>query len=219
MNAKYIWQSSDAVCFDVDSTVCTGEGIDDLAEFCGVGKEVSDLTEQAMSNGISFRETLRKRLEIINPSKQKVDEFVQTQLSQLTSGAKDLIDKLRSLNKDVYLVSGGFYSIIKPIADELHIQEDHIFTNRLIFAQDGSYCRFDESQPTSSSGGKKLVAQKLKSDGRYKNLVMVGDGMTDLEAYPPADLFIGFGGNRIRENVRKQAPWYVTSFQQLLDAL
>lgn len=219
MNAKYIWQSSDAVCFDVDSTVCTGEGIDDLAEFCGVGKEVSDLTEQAMSNGISFRETLRKRLEIINPSKQKVDEFVQTQPSQLTSGAKDLIDKLRSLNKDVYLVSGGFYSIIKPIADELHIQEDHIFTNRLIFAQDGSYCGFDESQPTSSSGGKKLVAQKLKSDGRYKNLVMVGDGMTDLEAYPPADLFIGFGGNRIRENVRKQAPWYVTSFQQLLDAL
>lgn len=46
MNAKYIWQSSDAVCFDVDSTVCTGEGIDDLAEFCGVGKEVSDLYVQ-----------------------------------------------------------------------------------------------------------------------------------------------------------------------------
>ncbi|XP_057295587.1 uncharacterized protein LOC130624035 isoform X2 [Hydractinia symbiolongicarpus] len=176
MNAKDIWQSSDAVCFDVDSTVCTGEGIDDLAEFCGVGKEVSDLTEKAMSNGISFRETLRKRLELIKPSKQKVDEFVRTQPSKLTSGTKELIDKLRSLNKDVYLVSGGFYSIIKPIADELHIQEDHIFTNRLIFAEDGSYCGFDESQPTSSSGGKKIVAQKLKSNGKYKKNVWFGMG-------------------------------------------
>ena len=31
------WRRADAVCFDVDSTVITNEGIDDLAEFCGVG--------------------------------------------------------------------------------------------------------------------------------------------------------------------------------------
>ena len=48
---------------------------------------------------------------------------------------------------------------------------------------------------------------------------MIGDGMTDLEAYPPADLFIGFGGNVLRENVQKQAPWYVTTFKELIDAL
>ena len=31
---------ADAVCFDVDSTVVKEEGIDELAEFCGVGEEV-----------------------------------------------------------------------------------------------------------------------------------------------------------------------------------
>lgn len=31
----------------------------------------------------------------------------------------------------------------------------------------------------------------------YKNLVMVGDGATDMEACPPADAFIGFGGNQV----------------------
>ena len=36
-------QEADAVCFDVDSTVCTGEGIDDIAEWLGCGKKIKDL--------------------------------------------------------------------------------------------------------------------------------------------------------------------------------
>eukprot|EP00959_Pyramimonas_sp_CCMP1952_P161054 3367899-Pyramimonas_sp.AAC.1 len=30
--------AADAFCFDVDSTVCTDEGIDELAAFCGAGE-------------------------------------------------------------------------------------------------------------------------------------------------------------------------------------
>ena len=32
------------MCFDVDSTVCIDEGIDELAEFCGAGKAVAEWT-------------------------------------------------------------------------------------------------------------------------------------------------------------------------------
>lgn len=39
-----LWQGADAVCFDVDSTVCVDEGIDELAEFCGAGKAVAEWT-------------------------------------------------------------------------------------------------------------------------------------------------------------------------------
>lgn len=39
-----IWQNASAVCFDVDSTVCVDEGIDELAEFCGAGKAVAEWT-------------------------------------------------------------------------------------------------------------------------------------------------------------------------------
>lgn len=38
----------DCVCFDVDSTLCTGEGIDELAQHCGVYEEVKKLTSQAV---------------------------------------------------------------------------------------------------------------------------------------------------------------------------
>ena len=37
-----IWQHADAVCFDVDSTVVTEEGLDELANFCGRGNEVAE---------------------------------------------------------------------------------------------------------------------------------------------------------------------------------
>jgi phosphoserine phosphatase len=38
-----LWKMADAVCFDVDSTVCQDEGIDELAKFCGKYEEVSKL--------------------------------------------------------------------------------------------------------------------------------------------------------------------------------
>lgn len=39
-----IWSSADAVCFDVDSTVCLDEGIDEFADFCGAGQAVAEWT-------------------------------------------------------------------------------------------------------------------------------------------------------------------------------
>ena len=41
---RAIWGSCDCVCFDVDSTVCVDEGIDELAAFMGKGQEVADLS-------------------------------------------------------------------------------------------------------------------------------------------------------------------------------
>ena len=73
-------------------------------------------------------------------------------------------------------------------------------------------------------------------------IMMIGDGVTDMEACPPADAFIGtflkkfysttlisnlllnlfllgFGGNVVREIVRANSSWFVTDFQDLIDVL
>jgi hypothetical protein len=39
--------------------------------------------------------------------------------------------------------------------------------------------------------------------------VLIGDGMTDLEALPEVDLFIGFGGVVERQEVARQSPLYL----------
>ena len=63
------------------------------------------------------------------------------------------------------------------------------------------------------------MMELLRKQHGYKTIVMIGDGMTDLESCPPADGFIGFGGNVVRENVKKQSSWFVSSFYELINEL
>ncbi|XP_076257391.1 phosphoserine phosphatase isoform X2 [Rhynchophorus ferrugineus] len=205
----------DAVCFDVDSTVIRQEGIDELAIFCNKGKEVAQLTSKAMTGLMTFEESLQLRLDIIQPSLSQVNDFIRTQPPTLTPGVKDLIQVLHRRKTPVYLISGGFKCIIAPIASQLHIPYENIFANRLKFYYNGDFAGFDTNAPTSRSGGKGVVIQQLKDKYNYKNLVLIGDGVTDLEASPPADAFIGYGGNVIRPIVKAKSKWFVTDFQQI----
>ncbi|KAL1132058.1 hypothetical protein AAG570_010016 [Ranatra chinensis] len=202
---------------DVDSTVIMEEAIDELAKFCN--KDVTAMTKEAMRGSMDFREALTARLNIIRPSMAQIRDFIRTRPPRLSSGVKKLVDCLHNRGVAIYLISGGFRGIIGPVALELSIPLQNIYANKLKFYFNGEYAGFDDSEPTSKSGGKGRVIGELKNKYGYSNLVMIGDGMTDLEAYPPADTFIGYGGNVVREEVRKRAPWYITDFQELVDAL
>ncbi|ETN68160.1 hypothetical protein NECAME_15990, partial [Necator americanus] len=51
---RRIWRGADAVAFDVDSTVCQDEAIDELANYLGVGEAVANVTRQAMNGNARF---------------------------------------------------------------------------------------------------------------------------------------------------------------------
>ncbi|XP_060865924.1 phosphoserine phosphatase [Metopolophium dirhodum] len=216
---KDLWREADAVCFDVDSTVIQEEAIDEVAKFCNKGSEVQKLTSSAMSGKMDFREALSARLQIIKPSLQQIRNFIKDRPFNLTPGIKELVELLQQKNIPVYLISGGFRGLIGPIAIELSIPLQHIHANKLKFFLNGDYAGFDEKEPTSKNGGKAEVIQMLKEKYGYTKLFMIGDGITDLEACPPADAFIGFGGNVVREEVKSKSKWYTESFQELIDTL
>jgi phosphoserine phosphatase len=48
---------------------------------------------------------------------------------------------------------------------------------------------------------------------------MIGDGVTDMEAKPPAEATIGFGANAVRQRVRDEADWFVHSAEEIRAAL
>ncbi|VDM44831.1 unnamed protein product [Toxocara canis] len=217
--AKRIWRNADAVCFDVDSTVCQDEAVDELADFLGVGDEVTKCTQRAMNGSMSFREALTQRLNIMRPSFQQLEAYAITHPPLLTPGIRELVAELHRRHIDVYLVSGGFRRLILPVARLLNIPKENVFANEILFDNMGNYAGFDKSELTSDSGskmvGKAGVCGLLKRRMGYENLVMVGDGATDMEASPPADIFIGFAGNQCRESVKRGAPWLVYDFDTL----
>lgn len=49
----------------------------------------------------------------------------------------------------------------------------------------------------------------------HTEVVIVGDGMTDARACPPASHFIGFGVNIDRASVRNVTPYFCTTMDQL----
>lgn len=86
--AAQIIRQANVVCFDVDSTVITEEGIDELAKFCGKGAEVARLTREAMKGSMTFQEALRLRLDIIQPSQRQIRDFLKAKPATLSPGIK-----------------------------------------------------------------------------------------------------------------------------------
>ncbi|XP_062197907.1 phosphoserine phosphatase, chloroplastic-like [Phragmites australis] len=215
------WRNADAVCFDVDSTVCLDEGIDELADFCGAGQAVAEWTAKAMTGTVPFEEALAARLSLIKPSLSQVEECLEKRPPRISPGMADLIKKLKANNTDVFLVSGGFRQMIKPVAFELGIPPENIIANQLLFGTSGEYAGFDPTEPTSRSGGKARAVQQIRQDHGYKTIIMIGDGATDLEARQPggADLFFCYAGVQMREAVAAKADWAVFNFQELIAEL
>ena len=211
-HAKSCLTNADAVCFDVDSTVVTSEGIDDLAAYLGCGERVAELTAQAMGGSMPFHEALALRLSAMQPQKQQVVDMLEKEPLQLTPGVADLIAALHGASKDMYFVSGGFRSMIEPIATQCGVSHDRIYANTLLYNDDGTFKSHLDSEPTSRAGGKARVVADLKAKHGYKTVVMVGDGATDMEARDipgGADAFVGFGGIIVRDKVRDGADWFV----------
>lgn len=220
MPANAVWQNAQAVCFDVDSTVCTEEGIDVLAKYCGVEDQVKHWTTRAMEGEVKFEHALKARLEIIQPRKQDIEACLRHFPPRFSPGIVPLFQQLRERQVPTYLVSGGFRAMIAPVADALHVPFTRVFANTIWFDDaTGAYAGFDSNEPTSRDGGKASALTRIQERGKYENMVMIGDGMTDVQAKPPARLVIGYGGVVMRQTVQAQADWYITDFHELINAL
>lgn len=217
MDARAMLRQANAVCFDVDSTVIQDEGIDVLADFKGKGAAVAALTAKAMGGQVLFQDALQERLHLIQPSKTDIDACLAAHPPRLTPGIPELMATLQAKGVHVYLVSGGFRQMINPVAQTLRIPLHRVFANNLQFNADGSYQGFDAAELTSRDGGKPAVIKRLKAEHGYGTVLMVGDGATDMQAKPPADAFIGFGGVVVREKVKAGADWFITDFNEVLE--
>ncbi|CEG35819.1 phosphoserine phosphatase [Plasmopara halstedii] len=219
LTASDIWRSVGGVCFDVDSTVCMDEGIDVLAEHCGAGQAVKEWTSKAMNGNVKFEDALAARLNIIQPSRQDIQDCLEQHPPMFTPGIRKLVATLKNKKIDVFLVSGGFRVMIEPIAEELDIPLSNVYANTIFFDNDGNYNGFDDTELTSRDGGKAQAIDIIKRIHGFEKIAMVGDGVTDLQARPPADLIVGFGGIVTREIVKKEADLFVTDFDHLTKLL
>lgn len=193
------------VFFDVDSTLVTIEGIDVLG---GNHPEIARLTEQAMNGELSVDEVYAKRLEIIRPSREAVEELGRLYTRSLVDGAEETVRVLRESGVDVHLVTAGLAPAIAPLADLLAIPSRSVHSVGLSFDGQGAYVDFDRRSLLTRQGGKELVVRAVRARS-HGTAAFVGDGVTDLETRPAVDLFLGFGGVHSRPRVRDNAEIFI----------
>ena len=184
-----------AVFFDMDGTVVCQESIDLLGELAGKKDEISNLTELAMSGVLSFNEVYHRRLKIladnINPQDLKT---VVAQL-KLATGVEETITELKKAKIKVFLLSSGFYQIVKKIADRLLF--DDCIGNQIKFV-DGVITA-DQNRGIIDGGGKRnWLTAKCQTLGIDRHQVaVVGDGANDVAMMQGAGVAVGFLPHRV----------------------
>lgn len=195
------------VFFDVDSTLVTIEGIDVLA---GGNPEMARLTDAAMNGQIPLDEVYGRRLEVIRPTRRAVEDLGRRYVDSLVAGAAETIDALRNAGSVIHLVTAGIAQAIAPLAEHLRIPHRAVHAVALKFDAAGGYEDFDRRSFLTRTGGKELVVRDVRARSKG-NAVLIGDGVSDLEARPAVDLFIGFGGVHTRPRVRDNADVFIAS--------
>lgn len=197
----------DLVIFDCDSTLSTIEGVDELAVRSGQRERIAALTGQAMDGGIKLEEVYGQRLDLIRPDRTALEWLGRRYVETLTPGARETVSALAAAGYEIHVVSGGLRPAVVVLAADLGIPAENVHAVDVFYDAQNNYAGYDQLAPAARSGGKATIIAEIASGGR--RAVMIGDGVTDLEAASVGAVVIGFGGVVAREVVRQGADYFV----------
>ncbi|MEC7582792.1 MAG: HAD-IB family phosphatase [Planctomycetota bacterium] len=201
-----------SVYFDCDSTLSAIEGVDELITFAPpeLAADIADLTRRAMDGELPLAQVYESRLAALSPRRDQLEQVGRVYCERVTEHARELVAALRTLGKEVGIVSGGLLPPVQVLAQHLGIDQDRVHAVPIQFDDDGNYRDFDRTSPLWQNHGKVEVLRQLPDEQRP--VAFVGDGVTDLEVQgTAADLFVGYGGTVARAAVKEQAEaWFET---------
>jgi phosphoserine phosphatase len=197
-----------AVVFDCDSTLSAIEGIDELAS--SQRAEVEALTESAMRGDLPLEAVYGRRLELIRPSRARIEELARRYVEQIVPDAAGVVDALAFEGIEVRIMSGGLCPAVHAVADALRIPHERVAAVDVHFHEDGTYAGYDTRSPLARSGGKHEVMRLWRSQ-LGGPVMMVGDGATDLEAARVSDLFVAYAGVAARPAIMAAADVVIRS--------
>jgi len=174
---------------DMDSTIVTGETLDELADFAGLKQRIAAITARAMNGELDFKSALRERVAMLHGL--PVEALEQTwQRVRLTPGAGELVATMRAHGAYAALVSGGFTFFTSRVAALVGF--DMHRANVLL--DDGTVLTGLVAEPILDRDTKLDTLTRLAAE---RGLPMaatlaVGDGANDLDMLRAAGLGVAF---------------------------
>lgn len=182
-------RSKRLICFDVDSTLITGEVIEMLAAHAGREAEVAAVTERAMRGELDFAESLHERVKALAGLPESVLQEVSDAIV-LTPGARTTIRTLKRLGYKAGAVSGGFIQILEPLAEELGLDFYRANTLEIVDGKLTGRVIGDVIDRQEKARSLKRFAEE--NGLQMHQTVAVGDGANDIDMLSVAGLGIAF---------------------------
>jgi phosphoserine phosphatase len=174
---------------DMDSTIVTGETLDELAGFAGLKARIAAITARAMNGELDFKAALRERVAMLKGL--PVDALEKTwQRTRLTGGAHELVATMRANGAYTVLVSGGFTFFTGRVAALLGFNAHR--ANVLL--DDGAALTGLVAEPILDRDAKLDTLTRLAAERGLpmSATLAVGDGANDLDMIRAAGLGVAF---------------------------
>ncbi len=186
------------ICFDMDSTLVTMEGIDEMARKMGVHREVARITDKAMRGDFDFDESLRQRVAMLRGLPLDDVMAIRNQMI-LSQGAEELLTTLKWLGFKLGIVSGGFDIFADLLKDKFSL--DFAFANRLEI-ENGTLTGKVQGDIVNAAQKARLVNQVACDEGiPLDQVVAIGDGANDSLMLAQAGLGIAYNAKKALDQV------------------
>lgn len=179
------------LAMDMDSTLITIECIDEIADFAGKKKEVSEITEAAMRGEIKdFSESLNRRVALLKGVPASSLEAVLRERLELSPGAEQLIAFSKQHGWKTLLVSGGFTFFTDAMKTRLGL--DYTRSNTLEIV-DGLLTGRVLGTIVDADVKRQTVLETCELLGcEPSDAMVVGDGSNDLKMMEVAGASVAF---------------------------
>ncbi|MBV9785539.1 MAG: phosphoserine phosphatase SerB [Acidisphaera sp.] len=174
---------------DMDSTIVTGETLDELAAYAGLKERIAAITRRSMNGEIDFADALRLRVSLLKGLKLEALEATWA-TTRITPGARELVATMRAHGAVTALVSGGFTWFTGRVAAQLGFDVHH--ANRLL--DDGHALTGAVAEPILDRDAKCATLHALTAEHRLHpdETLAVGDGANDLAMIREAGLGVAY---------------------------
>ncbi|NJD24327.1 MAG: phosphoserine phosphatase SerB [Betaproteobacteria bacterium] len=178
------------ICFDMDSTLITIECIDELADFAGKKAEVSAVTEAAMRGEIDYRESLRRRLALLEGLDARVLARVYGERLLLSPGARELLAAAQAAGLRTAILSGGFTYFTERLRIELGF--DFATSNELEIKGGKLTGRVSGDIVDAAAKAHHLCRLRDELGLRRDQVIAFGDGANDLAMMAEAGVSVAY---------------------------
>ena len=188
------------VAMDMDSTAITIECIDEIADMQGLKPQVARITEAAMRGEIEFRESLTRRVALLEGLDAGALQRVYDERLQLSPGLETMLATARAVGWKTLLVSGGFTFFTDRVRERLGLDYSH--SNRLEIV-DGKLTGRVIGDIVDAEEKRRTVERVCAElDMPTSRAIVMGDGANDLKMMAVAGLSVAY---RAKPIVRTQA--------------